>query len=170
MYTLSRSNYLRQVQLANSKRAKLFKVEHPISHRKRVMRDLKSLGLSRVGLGSMEGHYLPHVIHPDEQIGGVVYGHHKNGFAMLVATDCRIIFLDKKPLFVNEDEINYYVVSGVSFSHAGFGSTITLHTRIKDIQLQTLNRKSAEGFVEYIESRSLEHTKDSAEKYYDQLK
>jgi hypothetical protein len=113
----------------------------------------------------MESEYLPAIIHPDEEIGGVVYGHHPEGFAMLVATDRRIIFLDKKPMFEVEDEVTYDVVSGVSIGHAGFGSTVVLHTRIKDYPIRTYNLKCAYGFVEYIEARCLEHKNERGNRY-----
>lgn len=126
------------------------------AHKRRIRKELRDLGVSRSALLRMEAHYLPHIIHPDERLGGVVYGHHHDGYAMLVATDRRIIFLDKKPLFVNEDEIKYDIVGGVSFGHAGYGSTVTLHTRMKDYAIRTLNQRCATTFVEYIESRCLE--------------
>ncbi len=138
-----------------------------VSHEDRIMHQLRILDVSRFGLRTMESRYLPRIIHSGEQLGGVVYGHHEAGFAMLVATDSRIIFLDKKPLIVNEEEISYEVVSGVSFSHAGFGSTVTLHTRIKDYAIRTFNQKSAQRFVDYIEFRCLEHNYER-EGYYDQ--
>jgi hypothetical protein len=106
---------------------------------------------------STESRYLPSLIHTDEILGGVVFGKHADGYAMLVATDRRIIFLDKKPLFVNEDEMTYDVIGGISISRAGIGTTVTLHTRLKDYTLRTFNQESAQKFVHYIELRCLEH-------------
>lgn len=140
---------------------------HLLDHRKkRVKQELKRLGVSWFGLSTREAEYLPTIINFDEHIRGVVSGHHPDDFAMLVATDSRILFLDKKPLFENEDEITYDVVSGVSFGHTGFGSTVTLHTRIKDYPNRTYNQKCARGFVEYIETRCVAH-KNRGENYYD---
>jgi hypothetical protein len=156
MYTTPTSGYLRRSLLVNKRGIDLPKTVDPIDHKKRIKKELRDLGLTGLGLLRLESRYLPHIIHPDEHIGGVVCGYNDNGFAMLVATDRRIIFLDKKPLFVEEDEVNYKVVSGVKFSHAGIGSVVTLHTRIKDYAVRTLNQKTARNFVEYIESRSLE--------------
>lgn len=127
------------------------------AHRRRVSDELRQAGVSRLGLLRMESRYLPQVIHPDEHIDGVVYGHSDEGSVMLVATDRRVIFLDKKPLFINKDQISYYVVTGVKFSHAGPGTTVILHTRIKDYTIHSLNQKAAEKFVKLIESRCLEH-------------
>ena len=169
MYLLPTSNYLKRSLYINHPIARSLppKLTVPINHKDRVMKELKDLGLSKFSLTRSESRYLPSIIHPDEHLGGAIYGHHKDGFAMLVATDRRIIFLDKKPLFINEDEVNYYVVSGVKLSRAGFGCTVTLHTRVKDYELQTLNYKSANIFVEYIESRSLEHA-NGKDIYHDQ--
>lgn len=148
----TRQNYIRTRQAKRN--ARRF---NKIEHRQRVLRDLQDLGMSRWGLASMEAKHLPHIIRPDEQLGGVVYGFREGSFVLLVATDRRVIFLDKKPLFINEDEVNYFVVSGVNFSHVGWGSTVTLHTRIQDYTIRTFNMRCAERFVEFIEARSLEN-------------
>lgn len=107
----------------------------------------------------MEGRYLPDIIHPKENIGGVVYGHFFGGFAMLVATDRRVFFLDNKILYVNEDEINYDAVRGIGRTQGILTSTVTLHTNIQEYVIRTLNVKCAAGFVRYVESRSVEHDK-----------
>jgi len=156
MYTTPTSGYLRRSLLVNKQRTDLPVTIDPVDHSRRVKKELRDAGLRGTGLMRLESRYLPHIIHPDEHIGGAIGGYNDNGFAMLVATDRRIIFLDKKPLFIEEDEVTYNVVSGVKFTHAGFGSIVTLHTRIKDYALRTLNQKAALNFVEYIESRSLE--------------
>ena len=153
MYMLPTSNYIQRNLQANHSRVQEQMQIDPKTHQARVLQELKNLGVSRSGLSSMESRYLPSIIHADEQLCGVVYGHHQAGFAMLVATDRRIVFLDKKPLFVDQDDIAYGVVAGVSYGHAGLGSTVTLHTRIKDYAIQTFNKKSAEGFVRYMEQR-----------------
>lgn len=157
MFTLPTSNHLRRSLLINQHKSMLRKQADALDHERRVLRELRNLGVSWYGLHTMESHYLSHIIHHDERLGGVVYGVHKEGFAMIVATDRRVIFLDKKPMFVNKDEISYYVVSGVSAGYTAVGTIITLHTRIKDYAIRTLNRKCARGFVEYIESRCLEN-------------
>ncbi len=128
-------------------------------HVNRVTEDLKRLGATHIELMSSESSYLPKIIHHKEIIGGIAYGHHEVGYCMLVATNRRVIFLDKKPFFANVDDITYDVVSGVSFGTAGFGSTLTLHTRIKDIKLMTMNDNSAKIFVDYVQLRCLEHEK-----------
>lgn len=166
MYLLPTSNYMLRNLSMNSTKYTTKRGVTPMKHskimsdhQKRVIDDMKRLGASKLELLSSEANYLHKVIHHEEQIGGVTFGHHESGYCMLVATNRRVVFLDKKPFFANVDDITYGVVSGVSFGHAGFGSTLTLHTRIKDIKLMTMNDNSAKIFVDYVELRCLEHEK-----------
>lgn len=165
MYTPTKHDYLSRILMQNRRKPWAVHNMHTLDHKKRVNKELKDLGASWFGMSNMESRYLPKIIHPDEHIGGIVYGHHAEGFAMLVATDRRVIFIDRKPLFENQDDITYDVISGVSFGHAGFGSTVTLHTRVKDYPIRTYNQKCAHTFVEYIESRCLEHKNERGNRY-----
>jgi hypothetical protein len=126
-------------------------------HHERVLQELRGLGMSRYGFMHAEVRYLPRIVHAGEHLGGVVYGHTDQSFAMLVATDRRILFLDVKPMFLTEDEVTFDVISGITFGHVGPASTVTLHTKVRDYKLKTYNRRCAEGFIAFIESRCLEH-------------
>lgn len=163
MYVLPRIDYLQRRPAID--RQALMKRHDVLSQKKRIRRQLRSLGATHYDLRTMESRYLPHIIHPDEYIQGVVFGWVHKDAVMLVATDRRVIYLDKKPLFVNEDEITYHVVSGVKYSAAGIGATVTLHTRIKDYVLRTFNKKCALGFVAHIERKCLERKEKQGEDY-----
>ncbi|HVS58498.1 MAG TPA: PH domain-containing protein [Candidatus Saccharimonadales bacterium] len=123
----------------------------------RVHRQLRQLGLSRWGRMTGEARYLPKLIHPQEQLGGVVYGNSEAGLVMVVATDRRIIYIDYKPFFMKTEEINYDVVSGVTLEWVGWSGTVVLHTRMGDYTVRTANRKAAEIFRAYLEKRCIEH-------------
>lgn len=159
MYMLPTQNYLERGLKMNQRNQFVRKANEPVSHKQRIVDELRAAGASSYALNSMEGRYLHTVIHQSEHIGGVVYGKHKDGMAMLVATDKRVIFIDKKPMFVNLEEIKYDVVSGVSMGKSGFSSEVILHTRIKDFALKTINNKGSINFVSYIDSNWLESKK-----------
>ncbi len=126
-----------------------------ISHHSRVMDDLRHVGISRIGLSRMNARYLPTIIRASEHIMGAADGYCDSSYVMLIATDQRVIYLSKKPFFIHQDDISYDVISGVSFSHAGLGSTVTLHTRIRDYTIHTLNRGAVATFIHFIEQRCL---------------
>ncbi len=127
-----------------------------IQHAERVKKELLRAGITRYGLLKMEAKYLPKVIHEDESIGGVVYGRYKNGSGMLIATNKRVIFLDRKPLFVTNEEVTYDVVSGLELDVRGMLSSITLHTRVKDFVLLYVNQTCATQFKAFVEQIRLE--------------
>jgi hypothetical protein len=124
--------------------------------------DLKALGADEFDLMLPETHALLDIVHGDETIIGIVYGRYKqnnaehaSGRGVLVATDRRILLVDKKPMFLKCDELSYNVVSGVSYSKAGIAGTVTVHSRTGDISIRTYNSKCAGLFVEAIETRCL---------------
>jgi len=153
MYSPATRNYTRRNLVLSSYKAQPYVVDN----NKRVTAELRDAGLSYFAMNSMEARYLPHLIHPDEHIEGAVFGYQEVGFVLLVATNWRVIFLDRKPLFTNTDEVHYKVVSGVVNNHAAFGTTVILHTRVKEFRVLTLNRPSAKKFVNYIETRCMEN-------------
>lgn len=157
MYTLPTHNYLER-QLRINQARQIPKV--PLSHAEKVKQQLIDLGVSKAAFLRKEFRVLPSIIDPNETIGGIIYGKSKEGFVVLAATDRRVIYLDEKLLYTHKEEISYEVVAGVNIGRAGPASTVILNTRIKNYSLQTLNLKTAKGFVAYMEARVLEHKKE----------
>lgn len=130
-------------------------------HVDRIQHDLKYLGADRYDLALPETHALPYIIHPNEQILGIVYGRYVEnngalvGRGALVATDKRVLLVDKKPVLVKCDEITYRVVSGVTYSRVGPTGNVTLHTRVGEVRIRTFNQRCAKSFVEAVEAKVL---------------
>lgn len=135
-------------------------------HKKRITAELKAAGMTTYGFMKTETERIPKIIHDNEHIGGVAYGHttgDKIGSAMLIATDNRIIFLDVKPFFTTLDEIAYRVVSGVRLNKAGPFAGVVLHTKIRDYGLRFVNTKCAKTFVKFIETYIELHRQKNSE-------
>lgn len=123
----------------------------------RIREELKAAGMTRYGLTKMATRELPRVIHDDEHIGGVIYG--KVGgasSAMLVATDKRVIYIDRRAMFTATDELTYDVVSGIKVTSSGPVTSVLLHTRVNEYSLHYVNPKCAQIFTSYIEKKRLE--------------
>lgn len=119
------------------------------------------VGVTSYGLMKIESRRLPETIHEDEHIGGVVYGQYEGGSGMLVATDHRILFIDRKPLFLTLDEISYEAISGVRLDKSGFLNSVTLHTKLGDYTIRYANYKCSSQFVRYIENMRLEKSNEA---------
>lgn len=126
------------------------------AHRQRMHDQLVQCHVSRFAMHMPEIKYLPRIIHDNENIGGIVAGYCDGTPILLVATDHRVIYLDKKPLYFDEKEYSYDVVSGVEVRRAGIGARVTLYTRIDTVSLFTFNAGAYTQFVGYIEVRCLE--------------
>ena len=123
---------------------------------------LQSLGADKFDLLLPETSALIDIIHANEIVLGIVYGKYKQdnsehsiGRGILVATNRRVLLVDKKPMFLKCDELSYNVVSGVSDSKAGIAGTLTVHSRTGDISIRTYNAKCAHIFLEAIEVQCL---------------
>jgi len=130
---------------------------------KRINQELKNAGATIFGRAKFAARYLPGILHDNEHIMGVVYGRYAEdsgllGLAegMLVATDRRVIFLDRKPGFETLDELAYDAVSGVQKSYAWPFASITLHTKIGNYTLRFAKKVCIDTFMRYVERRRLE--------------
>lgn len=126
-------------------------------HKARIKEELKAAGVTKYGLLKMEFRHLPEVIHPDEHIEAVIYGIRDTFSAILVATDRRVIYLERKPFYSMMDEVTYELVAGIGHNIAGSRASVTLHTRVGNYTLRYVNRRPAEKFINYIEKRRVEH-------------
>jgi len=121
----------------------------------RVKAELRAQGAVAFDLLLPEARYLPHLLQQNEQIRGSVFGKYEHGRGVLVATDQRVLFLDKKPFYMHVDELNYLLIGGVTYTQTIWVGHVTLHTSLGDYHLRTFNLKNAINFVEYIDRRCL---------------
>jgi hypothetical protein len=96
-------------------------------------------------------------------VEAIIYGQHNSSSAMMIATDERLIYLDKKPMVEVFDEVSYEVVSGIEFDIHTFFATVALHTPVKNYYFRFVNLQCAEKFTRHIERHRLERTLKSDE-------
>jgi hypothetical protein len=82
---------------------------------------------------------LCNVLHEDEQIIQATNGHYEGGFSLLVATDHRLILVDRKPMFLTLDSIAYSMVQEVTFNYRLLNSTIHIYTTNKVLDFSSWN-------------------------------
>ncbi len=140
------------------------------SKAERIRQELKNAGVTSYGLAKFATRYLPQILHENEHIHGAVYGRYTAGTGLLnweegilIATELRIIFLDRKPGYEARDELTYDVVAGVQKSYAWPFAAVTLHTRLGNYTIRFANKKCIDTFVHYVEKRRLESTNN---RYY----
>lgn len=124
-------------------------------HKERIRRELRDLGVSWWGMLYGECRYLHTIVRDKESVEAVTYGRHAGNRALLVATNQRLIYIDKKPLYTHIDEITYEVIGGVSFSQGIIYGELVLHSNVDDYHLKVFNKKCGLWMRKYIEQRCL---------------
>jgi len=95
---------------------------------------------SRIGLwGRSELKELCNILLPGEIISDCVNGHYLNGFAMLCATNQRIILIDSKPMFLTVEDVRYDMIAEIDYSHRLLDSTIKIFTPTKTLHFTSWN-------------------------------
>ncbi len=124
---------------------------------KELRATLKSLGARWYEVRLPEVLMLCNLLQENETVIGVVFGKYKhfveqaNGRGVLVATNYRILLIDRKPLYLRYEELPYNMLNGFSLTSAAGSSSFTLETRVGDIKLKSWNHRSAAKFIQAIE-------------------
>ena len=125
-----------------------------------VKDELRQRGASAYDMWLPETHYLPHIIHKDEHIMGSVFGKYKDGRGALIATDQRVLVLNKKPGFMHCDELTFVIIGSVTYTRGPLFGYVILHTRLGDFSFRTFNMKNAANLVDYIETKCVQNTNE----------
>jgi hypothetical protein len=104
-----------------------------------VEQQLKAAGCSFRFWGRSEIKELCHILLPGETIYMAVNGQYDAGFAMLCATDFRILLIDKKPKYLTLKDIRYDMITELDFSGRMMNSTVRIYTPNKELRFTTTN-------------------------------
>jgi hypothetical protein len=89
---------------------------------------LTKLGIKKTFFSKPEIKELQHILMDGEDIVKCVAGRYHGGFALLVATERRLLLIDKKPLYLTVEDIRYDMISEVDMNTRLFDSSISLYT------------------------------------------
>lgn len=101
---------------------------------------------------------LPHIIHEDEKILECVNGLYEGGVALLVASDQRVLLVDKKPFnFLTVEDLRFDMINEIDYSHRLLSATIIISTGSKTLRFSSLNQ----GRLRHLISLVQEHMSQS---------
>lgn len=145
-------------------RPKNGKSDAVLDKKARIRQELINAGMTSFGLKKFNTRYLPKLLANNEHVHGVIYGLHTEGPGflnwvdrMIVATNHRIISLNRKPGILDKDEFTYDIVSDLDISYAGPFAAVTLSIRNRSFSVRFVNKRCAEIFATYIRKRRLQY-------------
>ncbi len=120
---------------------------------KEIDRQLKNIGVTFWFLGNAELRELRHILVDGEVIEHCVLGRYEGGFAVLCATNLRLLLIDKKPFYLTLEDIRYDMVVEVDFSHRLLNATIKVCTPNKTLHFTSYKNHEIRQLVTYIQHR-----------------
>ena len=126
-----------------------------------VKAQLRSINFDPGRFNNAEIRELPNIILPDETIYECVNGFYEGGFALLVATDIRVLLVDKKPMgFLNVDDLRFDMISDIDYSHRVFGAQISIHCGARNLVFKSYNQQLLRKLIGHVQHRMAEIKKD----------
>jgi hypothetical protein len=100
---------------------------------------------------------LQHVLFDHEKIIAAVPGRYFGGFALLVATDHRVLLIDKRALFMTIEDIRYDMISEVEFNSQLSGAAVQIFTLNKLHKFTSMKYKTQLRYLcNFVQKRIME--------------
>ncbi|HVA10987.1 MAG TPA: PH domain-containing protein [Candidatus Dormibacteraeota bacterium] len=129
-----------------------------------VDEQLKHLGFSLNGWGRAEIRELPHILLPGEEIYELVNGMYEGGFALAVATDIRLLLVDKKPMnYLTVEDIRFEMINEIDYSHRLLGAHIRVATGFKELIFRSYNQRRLRKMISHVQHFMAEGKKQQSE-------
>jgi hypothetical protein len=136
--------------------------------RHEITRQLRDIGFNHVGWGRSEVSELPNIILPGEQIYECVNGIYEGGFALLIATDIRV--LDKKPLsFLTVEDMRFDMINEMDYNHRLFGADIIISSGGKNLKFRSYNKTKLRKLIGHVQHCIAESKKKQSTHQDDQV-
>lgn len=123
---------------------------------KEVEKQLNAIGANSRFWGRAEIVELQHILVPGEQIQACMNGKYEGGFATFVATDQRLLLVDKKLFYLTVEDMRYDMIAEVDFGAQLMSGTIRVCTPTKTLTFTTLKPKPLRLAANYIQQRVMQ--------------
>jgi hypothetical protein len=130
---------------------------------KSLSAQLKRIGVNQHAWGRAELKELANVIIPDEEIFECVNGIYEGGFALMVATDVRVLLIDKKPFnFLTVEDLRFDMINEIDYSHRLFGAYVDISTGNRDLKFRSYNQARLRKLIGHVQHCMAEAKKKQA--------
>lgn len=137
--------------------------------RESIENQLKAINFNQSGWGRTEVGELPSIILPDEVIYECVNGIYEGGFALLVATNVRVLLIDKKPLnYLTVEDLRFDMINELDYSHRIIGAYINISAGAKSLRFTSLNQRKLRKLITHVQHCMAESKKIQSESQTDQ--
>ena len=100
---------------------------------------------------------LEHILMEDEKIISLACGRYFGSFALLVATDQRLLLIDKRVFFMTIEDTRYDMISEIDYNSQVYSATVTVFTMNKTHKFTSWKyKRELRGLTTYVQRRVME--------------
>jgi hypothetical protein len=121
----------------------------------KIEEQLHEIGFRVHGWGRGEVKELCKILTDDEVILQCANGYYQNGFAMLLATNQRLLLVDQKPMFLTLEAIWYDKIGQIDYNHRLLNATLNISSPNKDINFTSMNQIRLRQILAYAQERMM---------------
>lgn len=114
---------------------------------------LKRAGCNFRFFGRPEIRELTNILIPGEKIAACVNGRYEGGFALLCATDHRLLLVDKKPLFLTLEDIRFDMISEIDLNIRALESAAIIMTPNRRLIFRSWSHRRLRKLLNYSQSQ-----------------
>lgn len=118
-----------------------------------VKRQLENINVKTTGWGRREFDELPRILLPGEEIYECVNGIYEGGFALLIATDVRVLLIDKKPLnYLTVEDLRFDMINEMDYSHRLIGAFVNIiSSGNKNLTFRSYNQQRLRKLIGHVQ-------------------
>jgi len=117
---------------------------------------LAAVGLKNKFWGKAEMRELQKIIVPEEEIIAAVSGRYMSGFALLAATNLRLLLIAKKLVTMSLEDIRYEMIAEVGYSAGVLESMIKITTLNKTMSFSSIRQSRLRQLTSYVQGHVME--------------
>ncbi len=122
-----------------------------------IERQMHQIGFNPFAWGRTEVKELCNILMQGEEIVECVNGEYVNGFALLVATNHRMLLVDKKPfLYLTVEDVRFEQISDFNYRNKFLTSAITVSTANKTLYFTSYNKKRLRKLIACVQRQVIE--------------
>jgi hypothetical protein len=97
---------------------------------------------------------LEHILMDDEKIIALACGRYFGSFALLVATDLRLLLIDKRVFFMTVEDTRYDMISEIDYNAQVYNATVTVYTMNKTHKFTSIKfKRQLRELTNYVQRR-----------------
>jgi hypothetical protein len=120
---------------------------------KQLEEQLELIGCNYRFWGRAELKELAYVLLPGEIVKHCVNGSYEGGFALLVATDQRVLLIDKKPMYLTLEDIRFDMIVEIDYNHRLLNANVRLCTPNKELRFLAYNHARLRALFHFVQTR-----------------